>query len=349
MSQPFRNIPKEYARSGRETLVATVAEADDHVWCSTVSGRLVLMKPTTKFESPRRSMTKGPSERALQNNNILCNAGDVEQFVDQSMKELRQIQCWIVGRDPWPEDMQEVHARARGNQLIRTCGQMVFHSDIHPEGQQYKLMNRLSQDLSYPVIVGMLNRELAQNTRHTVHNLMHMDSRTLGVLMSEGLNVQNLEDATQYSIHPNMRQPLTEHFEKHLGYALQANLDSDADCLVCGCNGERATPTRENLVFLEDFPKAAQEAALQHIGCDLAFYENAKNTLEAAGLEPRTTEFQSSLFKLVKDHTQGNEIEAFELPADLWAECSSENTDYETALTHAQEASQAQKEQDRDR
>lgn len=46
---------------------------------------------------------------------------------------------------------------------------------------------------------------------------------------------------------------------------------------------------------------------------------------------------------------QKHEIEAFELPADLLAECSSENTDYETALTKAQEVSQAQKSQDRDR
>lgn len=47
--------------------------------------------------------------------------------------------------------------------------------------------------------------------------------------------------------------------------------------------------------------------------------------------------------------TQSNEVEAFELPADLQAEASSGQTDYETALSKAQVISLRQKDNDRDR
>lgn len=349
MSQPFRNIPKEFARTGRETLLATVAEADDHVWCSTVSGRLVLMKPLTKLDAPHIAMTKGPSTRALQSRNILMDAGEIEQFVDQSMKDMITANDQIVGREPWPGRQTMDQVKGRRNQLLYTTTQIAFHSDLHPEGQQAKLMARIAQNTGYQFIANQLNRELLMDTRHTVHNLMHMDPKVLGTLMSEGLNVQNLDKASQHSIHPHDLKPLHQHMERHLGYALQANLDSDANCLVCGCDGYTMMPKREHLVFLEDFSPSAQEAALRFIGCEPSYYENAKNTLEASGLEPRSDEFQSALFQLVKEHVQGQEIEAFELPDDLIPSFVSGHVDYESALTKAHQVAMSQKDQDRDR
>lgn len=335
MTRPFRSIPKELARNGRETLLTPVAETGDgDVWCNCVSGHLVRMTPLVPNGSmntgtPSWNMRHFASTRSQTEPNILMNYQEVVDYADSLVKQANAL--------PDADLPKTVKAQQFTNILHELRG-FAHCADIHPSGMQQHFIRCAGSPVEQ---AGVLNRGYMGERDSTVHNLMNMQPEALGLLMVSGLNVQNIQKASHYSLLPGDAEMLEAHFERHLGEALATNLREDTGCLVVGGNGHLDLPTQGNLVFIEDYPEAVRDAALEQAGINPDYYRRACQTLEMADVQIRSDEGQAQLFQLIQDHVHGIEYEAVPIP-EL-------DFNFADALEDAYQQSQASKGKDHDR